>query len=367
MADTRMTRLADLLVNYSVQTRPGEWTVIFGEMGALPLVREVYRSVLDSGGLPQVVIIDDRLTERLLLHGTDEQIQWQPPTDLAIYEQADVMIYLVGSQNTRALSQVDPVRQALRQAGRRKLFETYLQRSAAGELRWVMTRHPTEANAQEAEMSLAEYADFIYAGCRVDLSDPVGSWREVSRQQQAIVDWLKGRKALRVEGPNCDLSFSVAGRPWINSDGHYNMPDGEVFTCPVEDSGQGWIRFVYPAVFGGRQVEGVELTLEGGRVTAASATKEAAFLMSQLDLDEGSRVIGEFAIGNNPGITRHTGDALFDEKIGGTIHLAVGHGLEFAGGVNKSAIHWDMVTDMGTDSRILADGKVFYESGHFII
>ncbi len=367
MADEHTTRLADLLVNYCVQTRPNEWTVILGEMGALPLVREVYRSVLELGGLPQAVMVDDRLTETLLFQGSDEQIQWQPPTELALFEQVDVMIYLAGSQNTRALTRADPVRQALRQSGRRKQFETYLRRSAAGELRWVLTRHPTQASAQEAEMSLSEYEDFVYTGCRVDLPDPVASWRQVSARQQVIVDWLKGRKELKVEGPNCDLRLSIDGRPWINSDGHYNMPDGEVFTCPVEDSAEGWIRFVYPAVFSGHQVEGVELTLEGGRVTAASATKEEAFLMSQLDLDEGSRVIGEFAIGNNPGITRHTGDALFDEKIGGTIHLAVGHGLEFAGGVNKSAIHWDMVTDMGTDSRILADGQVFYEAGHFII
>jgi aminopeptidase len=367
LTDLRTIRLADTLVNYSLDTRPNDWTVIFGEMGALPLVREVYRSVVESGGRPQVVMTDERLTKTLLTFGTDEQIQWQSPTDMELFERADALIYLSGSENTRALTQADPVRQTLRQAARRPMLETYLSRSAAGDLRWVITRFPTQANAQEAEMSLTEYEDFVYAGCRVDLPDPVASWRELSARQQQIVDWLKGRQEMKVEGPNCDLRFSVAGRPWINSDGHYNMPDGEVFTSPVEDSAEGWIRFSYPLVYQGRQVDGVELTLSGGRVTHASAAKEEAFLLSQLGVDEGARVVGEFAIGNNPGITQHTGDALFDEKIGGTIHMAVGHGLEFAGGVNKSAIHWDMVTAMGPGSRIQADGEIFYESGEFVI
>lgn len=367
LGDTRISSLADLLVNYSVRVGVGDWTLITGDVTALPLIREVYACVLQAGGHPQTLITDERLTLTLIQRATDEQLNWLPPGDLEMFERADVFINLSGAQNTRARMQADPTRQALRHLAQREMFETYLRRSASGDLRWVTTRFPTQASAQEAEMSLAEYEAFIYQACKLDRPDPAESWRAVSRKQQAIVEWLTGKEEIRAEGPQCDLRFSVAGRRWINADGRYNMPDGEIFTCPVEASVEGWVRFTYPGVREGSVVEEAELTFSMGKVSQASASKGEAFLKSQLATDAGASVMGEFAIGTNDEVTHFSGDALFDEKMAGTIHMALGHGLEQAGGVNKSAMHWDLVTNMRDGGKIFADGELFYDSGEFKI
>ncbi len=303
----------------------------------------------------------------LLQNATDEQLVWFPPGDLDAFERADVFINLAGAQNTRALTQVDPARQALRHLGRREIFETYLRRSASGDLRWVTTIYPTQASAQEAEMSLSEYEAFVYQACKLDRSNPAEAWADLSRQQAGIIEWLNGKEEIHAEGPHCDLRFTLAGRRWINADGRYNMPDGEIYTCPVEDSVAGWVHFSYPGVWGGRSVDGVQLTFSEGKVVEASATKGEDFLKSLLATDPGASVMGEFAIGTNDEITRFSGEALFDEKIGGTIHMALGHGLEAAGGVNKSTLHWDLVTEMRDGGRIFADGDLFYELGEFKI
>jgi len=367
LGDSRIARLADLLVNYSVRVRVGDWTLVSGDVSALPLIREVHLAVLQAGGHPHVRLTDERLKQNLLRQATDEQLTWFPPTDLTLFQEADVFISLVGSQNTRALTYVDPVRQALHRVGRREVFETYFRRSDSGELRWVIARFPTMAGAQEAEMSLAEYEEFVYQACKVDRPDPNGDWEDLFRRQQAIADWLKDKKEIRVSGPNCDLRLSVAGRTWINAGGRKNMPDGEIFTSPVEDSAEGWVEFSYPGVQAGRVVEGVKLTFAEGKVIEASAAKGEALLKTQLAIDSGSNVMGEFAIGTNDEVARFSGDALFDEKMGGTIHMALGHGFEEAGGVNKSSLHWGLVTDMRDGGQIFADGELFYESGEFKI
>jgi aminopeptidase len=367
VTDTRLTRLADLLVNYSVEVGVGEWALIAGDVSALPLIREVHRAVIEAGGRPQVVIRDEHLALDLLKRGTDDQLGWVSPTELQVFQNADVFINLVASQNTRAMTDVDPARQAMRHVAQREMFETYLERSASGELRWVTTRFPTQASAQEAELSLREYEDFIFNACKLDQDDPAAAWEEQRRRQAAIIDRLKGKEIIRVEGPNCDLRLSVAGRRWMNAAGRNNMPDGEIYTSPVEDSAQGWVRFTYPGIRLGRAVDGIELTFSEGRVVSASAVQGEDFLTSELATDPGASVLGEFAIGTNDEITRYSGDALFDEKIGGTIHMALGHGLEDAGGVNKSALHWDLVTDMREGGRIFAGGELVYESGEFKI
>jgi aminopeptidase len=242
-----------------------------------------------------------------------------------------------------------------------------MRRTAAGELRWVGTLFPTAAQAQEADMSLADFEDFVYRACFVDQPDPEACWREISARQQRLVDWLRGKEQVRVEGPDVELTLSIAGRTFINSDGHKNMPSGEIFTGPVEESVNGWIRFTYPAIYGGREVQGIELRFEDGRVVEASAGKNESFLQAVLDTDPGARYLGEFAIGTNDGIDRFTKSILFDEKIGGTIHMAVGAGYPETGSKNESAVHWDMICDMRDGGRIWVDDELFYDSGVFTI
>ncbi|MCA9971855.1 MAG: aminopeptidase [Anaerolineales bacterium] len=367
MSDPRVTQLADLLVNYSVAVQPGETVFISGTPHAMPLVVETYRHVLRAGGLPTVYLEDDVFTEILLCEGNDAQLQHvAPPLRLAM-ESYDCRIGIRGAANTRTLSNVDLARQQRRQAATRELTQTFMRRSAAGELRWVGTLYPTQAYAQDADMSLDDFADFVYRACHVDQPDPVAWWLQFKERQQKLVDWLHGRSHVQVKGPNVDLTLSIADRTFVNSHGRRNMPCGEIFTGPVEDSVNGWIRFTYPAIYQGREVEGVELRFEDGRVVAASARKNEAFLHSVLDTDAGARYLGEFAVGTNHGIDRFTRSILFDEKIGGTIHLAVGAGYPETGSHNKSAVHWDMICDMRDGGQIWVDGELFYDSGRFLL
>ena len=216
-------------------------------------------------------------------------------------------------------------------------------------------------------MSLTDFQDYVYKTTYVDTDDPIGKWMKVHEQQQVWVDWLKDKKQVEVKGPNVDMSFSIEGRTFINSDGQRNMPSGELFTGPVEESVNGWVNFTYPAVYEGRQVEGVRLEFEQGRVVKASAEKNYDFLQVMLDSDPGARYLGEWAIGTNKMIDRFIKNILFDEKIGGTIHMAVGRGYPETGSKNVSAIHWDMICDMREGGEIIVDGELFYKSGEILI
>ncbi len=365
MADPRMQKLADILVNYSTKVKTGDWVLVWPNTVALPLAREVYRCVLRAGGHPTMRLADDDLDEVFMTEASDEQLQWMSPVTQATVSQVNAIIRLNAAHNTRALMGVDPVKSRTRQAARRELMEIYDKRAASKELRWVTTQYPCQAHAQEAGMSLREYEDFIYRATFADQPDPVASWQAVHDRQQHWVDWLKGKREVHVRGPNVDLTLSIVERSFINSDGQNNMPSGEIFTSPVEDSAKGWIRFTYPAVRMGRAVEGVSLEFQNGKVVAASAEKNPEYLNTMLDSDEGARYLGEFAIGTNYAIQRFTRNTLYDEKIGGTIHLALGNGFPEAGGVNKSTLHWDMVCDMRQDSTIYVDGELFYQDGQF--
>jgi aminopeptidase len=242
-----------------------------------------------------------------------------------------------------------------------------MRRSAAGEHRWVGTLFPTNAYAQEADMSLSDYEDFVYGACFADKEDPAAEWTRMANTQQKLVDWLVGKKEVKVEGPNIDLTLSIEERTFINSHGRRNMPCGEIFTGPVENSVNGWVRFSYPAIQNGREVSGIELYFEEGKVVKATAKKNEDFLHSMLDSDAGARYLGEFAIGTNNSINRFTKSILFDEKIGGTIHMAVGAGYPETGSNNKSSVHWDMICDMRDGGKIWVDGTEFYDSGKFLV
>ncbi len=374
MIDPRLTNLARILVTYSTRVEPGDRVAILTQPAAMPMVEEVYRQVLAAGGYPYVLlgglrsrVETEHLEYLLLTQGNDDQIQHVHQFEKMVREEFEVMIVLDSQTNTRGLSNVDPDRQRLRARAHTDMARSFHQRGASGELHWVVTAFPTEAYAQEAEMSLREFEDYVYSTTYADTPDPIGAWRAIHDEQQRLVDWLRGKKRVQVKGPNIDLELSIEGRTFINSDGTRNMPCGEIFTGPVEDSANGWVRFSYPAIRQAREVAGVELSFENGRVVKATAAKNEAFLLSTLDTDQGSRYLGEFAIGTNRRINRFIKNLLFDEKIGGTIHMALGASYPETGAKNESAIHWDMICDMRDGGQILVDGELFYESGQFKI
>lgn len=367
MNDPRIDRLAKILVNYSVDVQPGDKVLVTGSVAAMPLITETLRQVIRAGGHPMVQLEDERLEEIVFQESSDEQLQHIPEPMRLILETYDCLINIRGTNNTRAMSAIDPTRQQVAQAARSELMGRYMERSAAGELRWVGTLYPTNAHAQEADMSLTDFEDFVFRACHADKDDPVAAWLAVNAMQQQLVDWLQGKEEVIVKGPNIDMHLSIAGRTFINSDGKRNMPSGEIFTGPVENSVNGWVRFSYPAIVAGREVDGVELRFEDGKVVEASAEKNEGFLLKTLDTDESARYLGEFAVGTNNGIDRFTKSILYDEKIGGTIHMALGRGYPETGSKNVSAIHWDMICDMRDGGKIWVDGELLYDSGKFTV
>ncbi len=367
MADLRLTKLADLLVNYSVAIQPGDWVVVRGDVISEPLVTEVVRRVVRAGGKPTILVSSDGITEAFMSEAGDKQLKWVSPVSKMLYDDADVFINIRATSNTRSLTGIDPEKERIRAVAQRELTETFMQRSATKDLRWVLTQYPCPAYAQEADMSLREFEDFVYGAVFADKDDPIAEWQKIHDQQAKIIEWLKGKKIVTVKSPNADLSLSIEGRTFVNSDGKNNMPSGEIFTGPVEDSANGWVEFTYPAIRGGREVDGVRLEFEDGKVVKASAEKNEDYLISQLDSDEGSRYLGEFAIGTNYGIQQFTKSILFDEKIGGSFHMAVGAGYPETGSKNKSSIHWDFICDIKEDSEVRADGELLYKDGEFQI
>ncbi|GAB4477558.1 MAG: aminopeptidase [Anaerolineae bacterium] len=364
--DPRVDKVAQTLVGYSVGIEPGDLVRIrVMDPLASPLAEAVYRHALLAGGNPFFRMAPAAATEIFYKHASDVQLDFLNPLALQEVEAIDVDIALLADSNTKALSNIDPARMARARAAARPIMQRWMERQASGALRWTLTQHPTQAAAQDAEMSLSEYEDFVYGACMVHLDDPVAYWRQKSAEQQRLVDWLKDKDRVHVRGEHIDLTLSIADRVFINADGKKNFPDGEIFTGPVEESVNGWVRFTYPAIYSGREVDGVELTFEGGRVVKATAKKGEDFLLSVLDTDPGARYLGEFAIGTNEGIQRFTRNILFDEKIGGTVHMAVGAGYPETGSKNQSAVHWDMICDMRSGGEIIVDGELFYKDGQF--
>ncbi len=367
MADPRIEKLADVLVNYSVAVKPGDRVSISGGTLAEPILKAVYTKVLQAGGHPLMLVSLPGTSELFFRHASDEQLKHIPEPIKLVTKKYDVSISIMSASNTKALSGVDPSKMVVANKAQTELMKTSMQRSASGELRWVATLFPTNAYAQDSEMGLEEYRDFVYGACMPDMEDPVGYWHRFSKWQQRIADWLKGKKRVHVIGPETDLNLSIDGRKFINCDGHFNMPDGEVFTGPVEDSVDGHVYFSYPAIRQGREVSGIRLRFKKGRVIRATAEKNEEFLNKTLDTDKGSRYIGEFAIGTNKGITRFTRQILFDEKINGSFHMAVGAGYPETGSKNESAIHWDIICDMREGGEIWVDDELLYKNGKFVI
>jgi len=367
MADIRIGKLADLLVNYSVKVKKGDKVAIQGPFLAEPLIKAVYAKVLQAGGYPYIVASPTGANEIFYRYASDDQLTHVPTPLELIMETFDVRINIIGESNTKELSGTDPRKLVLFQQGRKDVMKTYLERAARGELRWTLALFPTNAYAQDAEMGLSEYEDFVYQASLGDVNDPIGYWQRFSAWQQKIAEWFKGKKQIHITAPETDLHFSVADRTFINCDGHENIPDGEVFTGPVEDSIEGQVYFSYPTIYNGREVTGVRLWFEKGRVVKATADKNEDFLIKTLDTDEGARRVGEFSFGTNQGIARFSREILFDEKIGGSFHMALGASYPETGGKNESAIHWDMICDMRRNGRVTVDDQLIYQDGKFLI
>ena len=365
--DPRFNRLADLLLDYSLEVKEGQTILVRSPIVAEPLIQALVAGAARRGVhlLTQLMVEDHQYLS--LTNATDDLLDKMSKVELSLWRQIDGLISISASTNPRELSKVDPAKMARRAVSTKPLYKIIDKRESEGKFKWVIAPFPTPAMAGDAEMSLTEYADFALGACACNKANPVNHWRKVRDQQQKIVKVFNKAKKLHIIGKETDLTMSVAGRTWVNCCGDRNMPDGEVFTSPVENSVEGHIYFDYPACYRGVEVHGVRLTLEKGKVVKATAEKGEDYLLQMLDMDKGARFVGEIAIGTNFNIKQFSKSILFDEKIGGTMHMAVGRSIPESGGQNPSSLHWDMIKGMRDGGRWELDGKVVYRNGKFKI
>lgn len=367
MQDIRIERWANTLVHYCLYLKAGETVAIYATPLAAPLIEAVYREALIVGAHPFPIIEMESLEDMLLREGNDEQLAMLSPAITATASQADAQLRIGSKSNTRAMSSIDPARLAKRRQAGYTMRALQREREQKQQFRWASTLYPTSAYAQHAEMSLSAFEEFVFDVCFLNDPDPIARWREVSVQQQRLVDWLVGHKRVRILGNHTDLLLSIDGRIFINSDGKRNFPSGEFFTGPVENSANGVIQFDIPATYEGVTIEGVRLVFREGQVVESSARQGQAFLDQMLELDAGARFLGEFAFGNNPRITHSIRNTLFDEKIGGTVHCALGNSYPETGGLNHSALHWDMVCDLRSSGEVWVDDVLFLKDGKILV
>lgn len=381
MRDPRLDKLAQVLVHYSTRVKPGDLVGISAEPVAMPLIEACTEAVIKAGAHVCWIPKSEAMMELLLTHGTAEQLAYVSPLAMHQIETIDVSLVFWANLNTKSLSRMDPARVGAHQAARRPVMKTFMSRAAKaskgepGGLRWCGTMFPTMASAQDAEMSLDQYEDFVFRAGLLHLADPLAAWKAVHERQERVREYLQGKKQLRFRAAasdghdGTDLVVDVSKSTWINCAGHENFPDGEVFAGPGAVDGH--VNYTFPAVYNGREVEGVRLKFKAGRVVDASAKKNEDFLIKMLDQDAGARTLGEIAIGTNYSITDFSKNTLFDEKIGGTFHAAVGAGYPESGSTNESGLHWDMVCDLRpgpgrAGGTIEADGEVFHRDGKFL-
>jgi aminopeptidase len=362
MTDLRIAKLANVLIHYSLEIQPGQQLSLQFFPQGRELMLAAYEEAIKAGAHVFVRGIYPETEEIFLKYASDEQLDFISPVRRMIIESFDAVLTIGAEENTRALSSIDPARQARVAKAGSPVMKIFMQRSASKALRWCGTEFPTNASAQEAEMSLREYQEFVFAAGKLNEADPVAAWQAEGKRQQVLKEWLEKRSLVQLKGPDIDLKMSIKGRKFQLADGKYNFPDGEIFTAPVEDSVNGWVRFKYPAIEGGREVHDVELWFEDGKVIKEKASKNQDYLSAMLNSDEGARYLGEWGIGTNYDIKKFTKNMLFDEKLGGTIHLAVGAGYPETGAKNESGVHWDMLCDMN-ESEIIVDGELFYKDG----
>ena len=355
-------RYADLLLDYCTEVAPGDVVSLNVESPATELARALMRGVLLRGATPLLRLGYPELQQDLLECASDAYLESEPTFALYEVQRTDAWIRVAAPTNSRALQNTDPAR-----LGRLESRMRPVQDHRVEHTRWVGTLYPTPSGAQDAGMSLDAYERFVFGAMHLFDDDPVAAWRALADEQARLIDRLARADEVRIRAEGTDLRLRVGGRTWVNSDGKRNMPSGEVFTGPIEDSAEGTIRFDVPSFVAGSEVRGVTLRFERGVVVDASAEQGEALLLERLDRDPGARRLGELGIGTNREIDRPTGSTLYDEKIGGTVHLALGRSYATTGGVNRSAIHWDLIRDLRRGGEILLDGEVFERDGAFVL
>jgi aminopeptidase len=367
MRDPRIQKMAQVLVNYSVKVQPKDKVLIHASVEAAPLVEALYEEIIKKGAYPVLRLGLPGLSEIYYKYANDWHHSYLSEYDVNEMKTCDCVINIMAANNTKALQNVPSELQAKERKAKKILSELFMERTSNGSMRGVITLFPTPAFAQEAMMGTYEYEEFVMNSCFLNDPDPIARWQEMSRIQQKLVDYLNTKNIIRIKAPGTDIEFKVTGRTWINCDGRLNFPDGEVFTGPHEDYTHGHISFSYPAHYTGKDVEGVKLYFEKGKIVDFEATENYEFLKKMIEIDEGARVVGELAIGTNWGVQRYSRNVLFDEKIGGTIHVAIGQSIPQSGGKNKSAIHWDMINSMRDGGEIWADGELIQKNGEFCL
>jgi len=362
-------KLAEIAVKYSINVREDQRVIIRGSNVAQDLALAIYIEVLKAGAHPFISLNIEGEKEALLKYGSDEQITYIDKVILDAFEEFDGLISIRSSYNTHSFGAFDQERvsKMVGSENQRKIYTTTQERELAGEFEWVVIPFPCEAYAQEANMDILTYSEFVQKALFIDKEDPIGEWQKISKKQEKIAEYLNKKEEIHVLGEDTDLTLTVKGRKWINCSGQRNLPDGEIFTSPVEDAVNGKIRFTYPGIYSGQEVENIYLEFQDGIVTKAEAGKNQKLLEHIIKID-GANKLGEFAVGTNYGITEFTKNILFDEKLGGTIHCALGFGPKETGSQNESSIHWDILKDMTIeDSKILADGEIIYKEGEWKI
>jgi len=362
-------KMAEVMIHYSAAVQAGDTVLLYTTSPvAETMIQALYQETLRTGA-HAVSYISLRDETALAMESTDdlELLSSVNPMLETMYAQADVIIFLAADENPRGMSAYPT--EKVKAIGKRgnKLRQAMFNRTGKGELRRCSAFYPTNGYAMRAGMSFLQYKRFFYEGCKLHLENPISAWKKLAEKQQKWVDYLADKKTIRVQGKDVDLTCSIDGRKFINACGHANLPDGEIFTCPVEDSVNGWVHYSFPAYLRGFEVEDIELVYKDGIVVEAKAGKNEHVLLDVLSLDEGSKRLGEFAFGTNYDIKRFSGSIVFDEKIGGTMHTALGMSYKETGGKNSSEIHWDMICDLRGDSVATADGEIFYKDGDFII
>ena len=359
-------KYAKLLVNYSLSLKKGDKCHSMSSYLAEDLLKEIYCEALRVGAYPEFRVSLNG-TEKIFYDcASDEQLKYVSPVSQHVIENYDAMLAVLAPFNLKELQNVAPVKKQMVSIAQTELFKTYLKRVAEGDMRCTICAFPTDAAAQECGMSRSEYEEFVYAACFLYDGDPVSKWCEIRDKQQRIVDYLNDKNEIKYVGKDIDITFSAKDRKWINCEGKINMPDGEVFTSPVEDSVNGKIRFSYPGIYMGQEIEDISLEVKEGEVVKWDAKKGKELLDKILEIP-GAKRFGEAAVGTNKGIKKFTKNMLFDEKMGSTIHMAIGAAIPEAGGKNESGVHWDMLADMSEGSEIYADGELVYKDGEFII
>ncbi|MEM6723910.1 MAG: aminopeptidase [Bacteroidota bacterium] len=360
-----LNKYAQLLVNYCVELQPGQRLFVQTSTLAEPLVREIYREAIKAGGQMHV-FFDFREKDRIFFEEANEtQLTYVDPFFSTAIHEFDAYIHIRAPYNLRETQSVDIKKAKIKKEAAADMWQTYFKRTGTRDLKRSLCQYPTIANAQEAGMSLEEYERFVYNACFLYADNPVDKWLEVRKYQQVIVDLLNQKSKIRYRNEKFDISFNCGGRTWINSDGQTNMPSGEVYTSPVEDSVNGKIHFTFPAIRAGYTVEDATLWVKDGEIYKWEAKRGKSYLDEIFKIPGATR-FGEAAIGTNRNIQRMTRNILFDEKIGGTVHMAIGQSYHQAGGKNKSTIHWDMITDMTQNGEIYADDELIYKNGQFL-